>query len=181
MAKKAKKTVEVLAEVEVYGGQHRAQLIRESDPDTGGVVTHARIVNGDVLDSWFDRGKIEGPAYNAGRDFRTHYAIAGLGPRFKTGKLELEPGGGGDPSRAGDAIRWTCKSYRELSEYRKRLGSKAYDLLAYVVGEGVSLREYARRKTWGGRPITVDQASGGLVVALDQMVREFGYDREVRQ
>jgi hypothetical protein len=57
------------------------------------------------------------------------------------------------------------------------LGSPAGSCVWHVVGLQRSIREWALRQGWGGRPVRVEQAQGILVAALGIMVKHYGYRR----
>jgi hypothetical protein len=57
------------------------------------------------------------------------------------------------------------------------LGSPAGSCVWHVVGLQRSLREWALRQGWGGRPVRVEQAQGILVAALGVWARHYGYER----
>jgi hypothetical protein len=45
----------------------------------------------------------------------------------------------------------------------------------HVVGLQRSVREWAMRQGWGGRPVRVEQAQGILVAARGMLKRHYGY------
>jgi len=45
----------------------------------------------------------------------------------------------------------------------------------HVVGLQRSIREWAMRQGWGGRPVRIEQAQGILVAALGVLARHMGY------
>jgi hypothetical protein len=47
----------------------------------------------------------------------------------------------------------------------------------HVVGLQRSVREWAMRQGWGGRPVRVEQAQGILVAALGVLAGHYGYQR----
>ena len=47
----------------------------------------------------------------------------------------------------------------------------------HVVGLQRSVREWAMRQGWGGRPVRVEQAQGILVAALGVLAGWYGYGR----
>jgi hypothetical protein len=55
------------------------------------------------------------------------------------------------------------------------LGSPAGSCVWHVVGLQRSIREWAMRQGWGGRPVRVGQAQGMLVAALGMLVKHYGY------
>ena len=57
------------------------------------------------------------------------------------------------------------------------LGSPAGSCVWHVVGLQRSIREWAMRQGWGGRPVRVEQAQGILVAALGVLAGYYGYER----
>ena len=57
------------------------------------------------------------------------------------------------------------------------LGSPAGGCVWHVVGLQRSIREWAMRQGWGGRPVRVEQAQGILVAALGVLARHYGYQQ----
>ena len=57
------------------------------------------------------------------------------------------------------------------------LGSPAGGCVWHVVGLQRSIREWAMRQGWGGRPVRVEQAQGILVAALGMLAAWYGYER----
>jgi hypothetical protein len=55
------------------------------------------------------------------------------------------------------------------------LGSPAGDCVWHVVGLQCSIREWAMRKGWGGKPIGEKQAQGILIAALGVLAGWYGY------
>jgi hypothetical protein len=86
------------------------------------------------------------------------------------------PGGGGrgDLSDAQvDARRRVGAALDALGG----LGSPAGSCVWHVVGLQRSIREWAMRQGWGGRPVRVEQARGILVAALGVLAQHYGYAR----
>jgi hypothetical protein len=50
----------------------------------------------------------------------------------------------------------------------------------HVVGLQRSVREWAIRQGWGGRPVRQEQAQGILVAALGMLAAHFGYGEAKR-
>jgi hypothetical protein len=44
-----------------------------------------------------------------------------------------------------------------------------------------SIREWALRQGWGGRPVRVEQAQGILVAALEVLAGFYGYQKDRRR
>lgn len=55
------------------------------------------------------------------------------------------------------------------------LGSPAGSCVWHVVGLQCSIREWAMRQGWGGRPVRIEQAQGILVAALGVLAGHYGY------
>ena len=55
------------------------------------------------------------------------------------------------------------------------LGSPAGGCVWHVVGLQRSIREWAMRQGWGGRPINEKQAQGILIAGLGVLMRHYGY------
>jgi hypothetical protein len=53
--------------------------------------------------------------------------------------------------------------------------SALFGSLAVIGGLQRSIREWAMRQGWGGRPVRVEQAQGILVAALGVLARHYGY------
>jgi hypothetical protein len=55
------------------------------------------------------------------------------------------------------------------------ISSPAGSCVWHVVGLQRSIREWAIRQGWGGRPLHLQQAQGIALAALDLLARHFGY------
>jgi hypothetical protein len=55
------------------------------------------------------------------------------------------------------------------------LSSPAGSCVWHVVGLQHSVREWAMRQGWGGRPVRQEQAQGILIAALGMVAAHFGY------
>jgi hypothetical protein len=66
---------------------------------------------------------------------------------------------------------------------REALGGilrRAGSCVWHVVGLQRSVREWAIRQGWGGRPVRQEQAQGILVAALGMLAAHFGYSEARR-
>jgi hypothetical protein len=84
------------------------------------------------------------------------------------------PGEGREPElneRQLDARRRVHQSLEALGG----LSSPAGSCVWHVVGLQRSVREWAIRQGWGGRPVRQEQAQGILVAALGMLAAYFGY------
>jgi hypothetical protein len=61
---------------------------------------------------------------------------------------------------------------------KRKLGltTSAGSCVWHVVGLQRSIREWAMRQGWGGRPVRIEQAQGILVAALGVLIGHYGYD-----
>ena len=152
-------------------GPLQLEEVREVDPD-GRIVVHHRLV--DTLGRMLKSGTIDRPMHDAGRDFQAAFIVANLDPLRASQMLQV-PGGGREsrPERptAGCAPPGACGAAgagRHLQPGRL-LGVARAGLPAQ------SIREWAMRQGWGGRPLHVQQAQGIALAALDLLARHFGY------
>jgi hypothetical protein len=135
--------------------------VREKDPD-GRIVVHHRTV--DSLGKMLRAGTITEEMHDAARDFQAAFIIAQLDP-LRTLPILRVPGTGREPDlseRQLDARRRVHKSLQALGGISSPAGSCVW----HVVGLQRSVREWAIRQGWGGRPVRQEQAQGILVAAL---------------
>ena len=117
-------------------------------------------------------GTISGAMRQAGDDFHALFRLA-----------QLDPLGAPDLRRVPQAVRELPASARTDAARRrvwsalKVLGGPASPAGAcvwHVVGCGWTLKEWALRAGWSGRPITAENASGILVAALGALQALYG-------
>ena len=144
--------------------------VREKDPD-GRIVVHHRTV--DSLGKMLRAGTITEEMHDAARDFQAAFIIAQLDP-LRTLPILRVPGTGREPDlseRQLDARRRVHKSLQALGGISSPAGSCVW----HVVGLQRSVREWATRQGWGGRPVRQEQAQGILVAALGVLAWHLGY------
>jgi hypothetical protein len=144
--------------------------VREVDPD-GRIVIHHRLV--DTLGRMLRSGSIDQAMHDAGRDFQAAFTIASLDP-IRAAPTQRVSGCGREPDRNErqiDARRRVHKSLQALGGISSPAGSCVW----HVVGLQRSVREWAIRQGWGGRPVRQEQAQGILVAALGMLAAHFGY------
>jgi len=56
------------------------------------------------------------------------------------------------------------------------LGSPSGGCIWHAVGLQRSVREWAMRQGWGGRPVRIEQAQGILIAALGVLARYYRYE-----
>jgi hypothetical protein len=156
------------SELHEVGGREFEQL-REVDPD-GRPVVHHRTV--DTLGKMLRAGTISPEMHGVARAFQTDFAIASLDPIRATPTLRL-PGVGRDP----DLNDWQIDARRRVHAAMEALGginSPAGSCVWHVVGLQRSVREWAVRQGWNGRPLRQERAQGILVAALGMLVNCHG-------
>ncbi len=151
--------------------------VYEADPE-GRPVVHHRTV--DTLGIMLRAGTITKPMHDAARDFQAQFTIARFDAIRCMPLLRL-PGGGG-PGDFTDAQVDARRRVGSALDALGGLGSPAGGCVWHVVGLQHSIREWAMRQGWGGRPIGEKPAQGILVAALGVLARWYGYgercDRE---
>ena len=149
--------------------------IREKDPD-GRIVYHHRTV--DTLGKMLRSGAIDEGMHDAAKDFQAAFIVANLDPLRALPILRV-PGTGRDP----DLNEHQLHARRRVHNVMQALGgisSPAGSCVWHVVGLQRSIREWAIRQGWGGRPVRQEQAQGILVAALGMLAAHFGYSETRR-
>ena len=144
--------------------------VREKDPD-GRIVYHHRTV--DTLGKMLRSGTIDQAMHDVARDFQAAFIVANLDPLRALPILRV-PGTGREPElneRQLDARRRVHRALEALGG----LSSPAGSCVWHVVGLQRSVREWAIRQGWSGRPLEQKAAGGILVAALGMLVAHFGY------
>ena len=150
--------------------RRQIEQVQELDPD-GRVVTHHRLV--DSLGRMLRSEAINRAMYDAARAFQADFTIANLDP-IRARPLLRVPGTGREPDLNGrqlDARRRVHTAMEALGG----IGSPAGSCIWHVVGLQRSIREWAMRQGWNGRPIRQEQAQGILVAALGMLAAHVGY------
>jgi hypothetical protein len=118
-------------------------------------------------------GTIDEAMHDAAWDFQAAFIIAKLDPIRALPMLRV-PGTGREPDlseRQLDARRRVHDALAALGGISSPAGSCVW----HVVGLQRSVREWAMRQGWGGRPVRQEQAQGILVAALGMLAAHFGY------
>ena len=135
--------------------------VREKDPD-GRIVYHHRTV--DSLGKMLRADTIDQTMHDAARDLQAAFIIAHLDPLRALPVLRV-PGTGREPQLNERQLH----ARRQVHQAMAALGgisSPAGSCVWHVVGLQRSVREWAMRQGWGGRPVRQEQAQGILVAAL---------------
>ena len=141
----------------------------DADPDTGVVVGHYRAV--DTLGMMLRNGTISQELYDTGVLFRALFRKAAIDRVMTTAFLRL-------PGQRVDHLSETSVHARikvanamdVLGGHDTAVGSCAW----HVLGCETSVREWALRQGWSGRPIAPQNAQGMLVAALGVLAVHFG-------
>jgi hypothetical protein len=145
--------------------------VREKDPD-GRIVYHHRTV--DTLGKMLRAGTIDQAMHDAGQDFQAAFIVATLDPLRALPVLRV-PGTGREPELNERQLH----ARRRVHEAMAALGgisSPAGSCVWHVVGLQRSVREWAIRQGWAGRPVDHKAAAGILIAGLGILAAHFGYN-----
>jgi hypothetical protein len=153
-----------------HGSPRELEEVREVDPD-GRIVVHHRTV--DSLAKMLRAGTITQGMHDAGRAFQRDFQFAGLDPIRARPMMLPARGGGGSEVTEGqlDAKRRVHRALEALGG----IGSPAGSCIWHVLGCGRSIREWAIREAWNGRPSDQKEAKGILIAALGMVAGHYGY------
>jgi hypothetical protein len=143
--------------------------VREKDPD-GRIVVHHRTV--DTVGKMLRAGTITSEMHDAAKDFEASFILAQLDP-LRTLPILSVPGTGREPELNERQLH----ARRRVHEAMQALGgisSPAGSCVWHVLGLQRSMREWAIKQGWGGRPVRQEQAQGILIAALGVLAGEFG-------
>jgi hypothetical protein len=144
--------------------------VRTTDPD-GRIVYHHRTV--DTLGKMLRAGTITPEMHDAAKDLQAAFIVANF-DQLRALPLLRVPGNGREP----ELHEIQLDARRRVHEAMQALGgisSPAGSCVWHVVGLQRSVREWAIRQGWGGRPVRQEQAQGILVAALGVLAAHFGY------
>jgi hypothetical protein len=144
--------------------------VREKDSE-GRIVIHHRTV--DTLGKMLRASTITQEMHDAAKDFQAAFIVANLDPLRALPILRV-PGTGREPElneRQVDARLRVHEAMAALGGISSPAGSCVW----HVVGLQRSVREWAIRQGWGGRPVRQEQAQGILVAALGMLAAHLGY------
>jgi hypothetical protein len=148
--------------------------VREKDPD-GRIVVHHRTV--DTLGKMLRAGTITEEMHDAAKALEAAFILAQLDPLRALPILRV-PGTGREPDQGERQLH----AKRRVHEAMRALGglsSPAGSCVWHVVGLQRSVREWAIRQGWGGRPVRQEQAQGILIAALGMLVAHSGTARPI--
>jgi hypothetical protein len=141
-----------------------------ADPDGRPVLRH-RVV--DTLGKMLRTGTVTQEMHDAAKDFQASFIVANLDSLRALPMLRV-PGTGREPDlneRQLDARRRVHDTLQALGGISSPAGSCVW----HVVGLQQSVREWAMRQGWGGRPVDQKEGKGILVAALGMLANHYGY------
>ena len=153
--------------------QPAIRQVTEVDPN-GIEVTHHRTV--DTLGMMLESGAITSGMHTAGRDFQAAFTIACFDSMRSVNLTSIVR----SPSKAHDVWDLTDNQIAARERVARALdalgghGSPAGSCVWHVIGMQTSIREWALRQGWGGRPVRQESAQGILVAALGVLVKHYG-------
>ena len=169
-AKQATQGREDLSKPSKWRLQHGdfGEPVREADPETGVPVAHRRAV--DTLGAMLANGTITPAMHEAGVIFRTQFRAAAL-DGIATSQLIRLASATTDAlsSRQIDARRRVAEAVDALGGHDSPAGSCVW----FVIGLEFSIREWAMRRGWSGRPVHGPVGQGVLVAALGTLAAHF--------
>ncbi|MBL8658847.1 MAG: hypothetical protein JNM75_03720 [Rhodospirillales bacterium] len=149
--------------------------IYEPDPD-GRAVVHRSTV--DTIGIMLRSGTITEEMHDAARAFEAVFSRAQFDP-IVCMTLDRLPGSG-SAADFTDAQLDARRRVGDALDALGGLGSPAGSCVWHVVGLQRSIREWALRQGWGGRPVRVEQAQGILIAALGVLAGWYGYGDDDR-
>ena len=144
--------------------------VYEADPD-GRPVVHHRTV--DTLGRMLRAGTISKDMHDAARDFQAAFTIARFDSILCMPLVRLS--GSSGELRLSEAQLDARRRVGEALDALGGLGSPAGSCVWHIVGLQRSIREWAMRQGWGGRPVRIEQAQGILVAAVGVLAGYYGY------
>ena len=161
-------------------GGRKLEMVREADPE-GRPVTHARTV--DTLARMLKAGTITPPMHDAARDFQAHFTIAAYDTTATASIVRVRRLRGEKMTWNDDVTVRQIAARDRVHDALDALGgmsSPGGSCVWHVVGLQSSLREWALRQGWNGRPLRRGEASGILLSALGMLAVHYGYERPRR-
>jgi hypothetical protein len=138
--------------------------VREKDPD-GRIVYHHRTV--DTFEM-----------HDAAKDFQAAFIVGQLDP-LRALPIVRVPGTGREPELNERQLHARRRVHQAMAALGG-ISSPAGSCVWHVVGLQRSVREWAMRQGWGGRPVDHKAAAGILIAALGVLAAHLGYDEAKR-
>jgi Domain of unknown function (DUF6456) len=149
--------------------------VREADPE-GRIVVHHRTI--DSLGKMLRSGAIDQPMHDAAKDFQAVFILAQLDALRALPILRV-PGTGREPDLSERQLNARRRVHQGLAALGG-ISSPAGSCVWHVVGLQSSIREWAIRQGWAGRPVDQKEAKGILVAALGMLASHYGYSEAKR-
>ena len=149
------------------------RYVREDDDDKK-VADHFRTV--DTLALMLRNRTITGAMHDAGQQFSQDFARA-FASGVASPKLDGLPGGTTPGQMMVERNAGAAGAVRDALDAVGGNSSPAGSALWFVAGLGLSVRDWALRLGWSGKPISVHEAKGILVAGLGVLARYYGYGR----
>jgi hypothetical protein len=118
-------------------------------------------------------GTIDQAMHDAAKDFQAAFIIAQLDP-LRALPIVRVPGSGREPELSERQLHARRRVHQAMAALGG-ISSPAGSCVGHVVGLQRSVREWAIRQGWGGRPVRQEQAQGILIGALGVLAAHFGY------
>ncbi len=137
-----------------------------------GMVKHYRKV--DTLALMLKNGSISQGMHDAGKHFEGEFALAfasGVG----SSRYDGLPASTAPHQTLIEKNSHSAKTVKGAMDAVGGASSPAGSALWYVVGLGLSVREWSSRLSWSGKPINVHEAKGVLIAALGVLAGWYGY------
>jgi hypothetical protein len=145
--------------------------LRIRDPHTGRHVSVRRTLS--PVDVMLRSGSITDAMAAAADQFHAAFRVAALDPLRAQPLLRLPPSTGDSLTERVEAARHrVARALAALGGQDSPAGSCVW----HVIGCETSIREWAARCGWGGRPMTHARAQGVLVAALGVLAKHYGLD-----
>jgi hypothetical protein len=144
--------------------------VYEADPD-GRPVVHHRTV--DTLRIMLRAGTISQEMHDAARDFQAQFTVACY-DTLVCMRFQRDSAKGNRAELTETQIDARLRVDAAMDALGG-LGSPAGSCVWHAVGLQRSIREWALRQGWSGRPVRVEQAQGILVAALGVLAGHYGY------
>ncbi len=153
--------------------QQETREVTEFDPN-GIEVAHHRTV--DSLGLMLQSNAITPAMHAAARDFQAAFTIACF-DRMPKVNLTLMARSPSSAHHVADLSDAQVAARERVARALDALGghaSPAGSCVWHVVGMQTSIREWALRRGWGGRPVRQESAQGILVAALGVLAKHYG-------
>jgi hypothetical protein len=143
---------------------------REKDPEGRIVVHHGTV---DTLGKMLRSGTISPEMHDAAKNFQAAFIVANLDP-LRALPIVRVPGTGREPELNERQLHARRRVHQAMAALGG-ISSPAGSCVWHVVGRQRSVREWAMRQGWGGRPVDHKAAAGILIAALGVLAAHLGY------